>query len=99
MPPHTKNCSSQTSHPRVDFQIKWLMNEKGFIRRRRKRSHMIRSLLYVPASSSRFIAKAHQRGADAIILDLEDSVAPSEKEKARAGLAEAIPSVSRNGAK
>ena len=60
---------------------------------------MIRSLLYVPASSSRFIAKAHQRGADAIILDLEDSVAPSEKEKARAGLAEAIPSVSRNGAK
>lgn len=60
---------------------------------------MIRSLLYVPASSSRFIAKAHERGADAIILDLEDSVAPGEKEKARAGLAEAVPSVSRNGAK
>jgi citrate lyase subunit beta / citryl-CoA lyase len=60
---------------------------------------MIRSMLYVPASSQRFIAKAHERGADAIILDLEDSVAPGEKEKARAGLAEAIPTVSRNGAK
>jgi citrate lyase subunit beta/citryl-CoA lyase len=59
---------------------------------------MIRSLLYVPASSSRFIAKAHQRGADAIILDLEDSVAPGEKEKARDGLAEAVPAVSQNGA-
>jgi citrate lyase subunit beta/citryl-CoA lyase len=59
---------------------------------------MIRSLLYVPASSSRFIAKAHERGADAIILDLEDSVAPGEKEQARDELAEAVPSVSRNGA-
>lgn len=60
---------------------------------------MIRSMLYVPASSERFITKAHERGADAIILDLEDSVAPDEKEKARAGLAKSIPSVSRNGAK
>lgn len=60
---------------------------------------MIRSMLYVPASSQRFIAKAHERGADAIILDLEDSVASGEKEKARAGLGEAVPAVSRNGAK
>jgi citrate lyase subunit beta/citryl-CoA lyase len=59
---------------------------------------MIRSMLYVPASSERFIAKAHERGADAIILDLEDSVAPNEKEKARAGLSDAVPAVSRNGA-
>jgi citrate lyase subunit beta / citryl-CoA lyase len=64
----------------------------------RKGIHMIRSMLYVPASSERFIAKAHERGADAIILDLEDSVAPGEKKKARAGLAKSIPSVSRNGA-
>jgi citrate lyase subunit beta/citryl-CoA lyase len=56
-------------------------------------------MLYVPASSQQFIAKAHERGADAIILDLEDSVAPAEKVKARAGLGEAVPAVSRNGAK
>jgi citrate lyase subunit beta/citryl-CoA lyase len=59
---------------------------------------MIRSLLYVPASSERFLAKAHERGADAIILDLEDAVAPREKARARAALSEAVPAVGRNGA-
>lgn len=60
---------------------------------------MIRSLLYVPASSERFVAKAHQRGAHAVILDLEDGVAPNEKIKARAALADAVPAVGQNGAK
>ena len=60
---------------------------------------MIRSLLYVPASSERFIAKAHERDADAVILDLEDAVARSEKASARAKLAETVPAVARNGAK
>ena len=60
---------------------------------------MIRSLLYVPASSERFIAKAHERDADAIILDLEDAVAAADKERARAALVDAVPSVGRNGAK
>jgi citrate lyase subunit beta/citryl-CoA lyase len=59
---------------------------------------MIRSLLYVPASSERFLARAHERGADAIILDLEDAVAPAEKARARAALSEAVPAVGRNGA-
>ncbi len=59
---------------------------------------MIRSMLYVPASSERFISKAHERGADAIILDLEDSVVPEEKVKARAGLKDSVRSVSRKQA-
>jgi citrate lyase subunit beta/citryl-CoA lyase len=59
---------------------------------------MIRSLLYVPASSERFLAKAHGRGADAIILDLEDAVAPQEKARARDVLKDAVPAVGRNGA-
>jgi len=59
---------------------------------------MIRSLLYVPASSERFLAKAHERGADAIILDLEDAVAPQEKARACDGLKDAVPAVGRNGA-
>ena len=42
---------------------------------------MIRSIPYVPASSERFVAKARERGADAIIFALEDSVAPGEKER------------------
>ena len=31
-----------------------------------------RSLLFVPVTAERFVAKAHTRGADAIILDLDD---------------------------
>ena len=48
---------------------------------------MIRSLLYVPASAERFVARAHERGADAIILDLEDAIPPDGKEAARAHIA------------
>jgi citrate lyase subunit beta/citryl-CoA lyase len=59
---------------------------------------MIRSLLYVPANAERFVWRAHERGADAIILDLEDAVSPGDKRAARAALAEAIPAVAQNGA-
>jgi citrate lyase subunit beta / citryl-CoA lyase len=58
----------------------------------------LRSLLYVPVSSDRFVAKAHERGADGIILDLEDAVAPAQKVAARAKLADAVKAVGRNGA-
>jgi citrate lyase subunit beta/citryl-CoA lyase len=59
----------------------------------------LRSLLYVPAHSERFLARAHERRADAIILDLEDAVPEADKDRARDALAEAAKSVSRNGAK
>jgi citrate lyase subunit beta/citryl-CoA lyase len=59
---------------------------------------IIRSLLYVPASSERFIAKAHERGADAIILDLEDAVVPAQKAAARERLPSAVPAVGQRGA-
>lgn len=42
-----------------------------------------RSLLYVPANVERFVNRAMSSGADAIQLDLEDGVAPSEKDSAR----------------
>jgi citrate lyase subunit beta / citryl-CoA lyase len=58
----------------------------------------IRSLLYVPVSAERFVAKAHERGADAIILDLEDAVAPAQKASARAALGKAVESVGQRGA-
>ncbi|MBA3428530.1 MAG: CoA ester lyase [Actinobacteria bacterium] len=57
-----------------------------------------RSLLYVPVVSERFVAKAHERGADAIILELEDAIAPSEKERARGLVAAAAARVSQGGA-
>jgi citrate lyase subunit beta / citryl-CoA lyase len=49
-----------------------------------------RSCLAVPASSERFIAKAHDLPADEIFLDLEDAVAPSAKEQARANAVAAL---------
>jgi citrate lyase subunit beta / citryl-CoA lyase len=57
-----------------------------------------RSLLYVPVVSERFVAKAHERGADAIILELEDAVAPSEKARARSLVPEAAATVGQEGA-
>jgi citrate lyase subunit beta / citryl-CoA lyase len=42
-----------------------------------------RSWLFVPADSERKIAKALDSEADAIIFDLEDSVAPAQKQAAR----------------
>lgn len=59
----------------------------------------LRSLLYVPAHSERFIAKAHLRGADAIILDLEDAVPDTAKDAARADLAASIKRVGQAGAR
>ncbi len=52
---------------------------------------MFRSMMFVPATNEKFIAKAAERGADAVILDLEDSIPPAEKLNARAALAEAVP--------
>lgn len=43
-----------------------------------------RSLLFVPGDSERKLARAPEAGADALIYDLEDSVAPDRKEAARA---------------
>lgn len=48
----------------------------------------LRSLLFVPADRPERFAKAAASGADAIILDLEDSVAPAAKEAARLAVAE-----------
>lgn len=56
-----------------------------------------RSLLFVPAHVERFVARAHERGADGVILDLEDAVPPAEKPAARARLAGSIRSVGRGG--
>jgi citrate lyase subunit beta / citryl-CoA lyase len=43
----------------------------------------MRSLLFVPADSERKLARSKQSGADALILDLEDSVVPANRPAAR----------------
>ena len=57
-----------------------------------------RSLLFVPSNNDRFIDKAHTRGADGIILDLEDSVPAAERPDARRALGESVRRVASGGA-
>jgi citrate lyase subunit beta / citryl-CoA lyase len=56
-----------------------------------------RSVLIVPASDAARIAKAHTRGADLLVLDLEDGVAPDAKASARASLAAHVAALVGNG--
>jgi citrate lyase subunit beta / citryl-CoA lyase len=57
-----------------------------------------RSLLFVPVNREKFVASAHTRGADAIILDLEDSVPEAEKDRARELVPAAAREVGKSGA-
>ncbi len=56
-----------------------------------------RSVLYIPGSKDRALEKARDLPADAIIFDLEDAVAPEEKARARALLAEVLASADYGG--
>src|SRR5512145_2109833 len=49
-----------------------------------------RSVLYMPGSNARALEKARSLPADALILDLEDAVAPEAKEAARAQVCAAV---------
>ena len=49
-----------------------------------------RSVLYMPASNQKAIDKARTLPCDAVILDLEDAVAPEAKDMARAQAVEAV---------
>ena len=57
-----------------------------------------RSALYVPSNVPKFIDGAHKRGADAIIVDLEDSVPIAERPAARRDLQATAENVARGGA-
>jgi len=57
-----------------------------------------RSMLFVPVTVAKYVDRAAERGADALILDLEDSVPVAEKPRGRALLQEAAATVARNGA-
>ncbi|MFT4256924.1 MAG: CoA ester lyase [Pseudoxanthomonas sp.] len=56
-----------------------------------------RTMLFVPAHVEKYVAAAHLRGADAYLLDLEDSVPAAGKSAARAGLVRSAALVSQSG--
>jgi citrate lyase subunit beta / citryl-CoA lyase len=57
-----------------------------------------RSMLFVPVTVEKYVARAAERGADALILDLEDSVPLAEKPRGRDVLQDAAGAVAKNGA-
>lgn len=58
---------------------------------------MARSYLFTPAHQERLLTRAHERGADVVLLDLEDSVPPDKKSVARSGLAQAVAGLVAHG--
>lgn len=50
----------------------------------------VRSVLFLPASNPRAIAKARESAADLVVLDLEDAVKPADKNEARRAAVEAV---------
>ena len=54
------------------------------------KNRLHRSELAVPGSNRRMLEKAPDAGADIVFLDLEDAVAPDDKEPARANIIEAL---------
>jgi citrate lyase subunit beta/citryl-CoA lyase len=66
-------------------------DEKGW----RIQMNMFRTYMYVPGIQEQMLAKAPERGADAYILDLEDSVPIAQKERARGMVSKALPDIAR----
>jgi len=60
--------------------------------------HARRSSLILPVNVPRFVEKAYVRGADAIVLDLEDSVPTQEKASARKLVRDSLALAGRGGA-
>ena len=57
---------------------------------RRTSTRLHRSELAVPGSNVRMLEKAPELGADIVMLDLEDSVAPEDKRQARINIIDAL---------
>jgi citrate lyase subunit beta/citryl-CoA lyase len=58
----------------------------------------LRSLLFLPATAEHLLAKATERGADALVIDLEDAIPPSRKPEARPMARAAVAQLAQRGA-
>jgi citrate lyase subunit beta/citryl-CoA lyase len=58
----------------------------------------LRSLLFLPATSEHLLAKATERGADALVIDLEDAIPPDRKAEARPMARAAVAQLAQRGA-
>ncbi len=83
--PYTIAARIETAIKRLDPSItkQYLLPYREGIRCSSARDRFRRSRLYLPGNDPKLAINSGIHGADAIILDLEDSVAPSEKDAAR----------------
>lgn len=58
----------------------------------------LRSLLFLPATADHLLAKAPERGADALVVDLEDAIPPDRKAQARPMARAAVEQLAARGA-
>src|SRR5262245_34538849 len=61
-------------------------------------NRVARCSMFVTPTNPRFIDKAWTRGGDVYILDIEDSIAPAEKERCRSLIRESIQKANKGGA-
>ncbi len=81
-----------------DTVAEFLPEAKPFTKYGTTRDRFRRSRLYLPGDQSKLMLNAGLHGPDAVILDLEDSVAPSEKDAARCVVRNALRTVDFFGA-
>ena len=86
-----KNCNALIAQVSL-LQVVWVASVKRIVQGRENSTYevdmalsqtLFRSVLYIPGSKSRALEKARSLAMDAIIFDLEDAVAPEEKDMAR----------------
>ena len=82
--------------PEIDLEL--LPQAKPWTQYGTSRDRFRRSRLYLPGDQSKFMINAGLHGPDGVILDLEDSVAPSEKDAARYVVRNALRTVDFKGA-
>ncbi len=98
---HWRNTVDSTETPRLEDT--WGTPAEGRptwtdLRRTRLEKLVRRSILILPVNVPKFVEKAYARGADAVELDLEDSVPAAEKANARAVVRDAVACAAKGGA-
>ncbi len=76
----------------------WLLPARADLAVPGDRARLRRSRLYLPGNEPKFFANAGLHGPDGLILDLEDSVAPAEKDAARVLVRNALRALDFQGA-
>lgn len=76
----------------------WLPAARDGFDRPSERGRLRRSRLYLPGNEPKFFPNAGLHGPDGLILDLEDSVAPAEKDAARVLVRNALRTLDFHGA-